>query len=98
MVIASRYDVTTHERWLSPPRSRTIVGSAVETIVWSSDASSITTMSAPRTAVGGRVLGRVVTRGRVPCGPAAGGSGWPRSREAELRAGEVELAALAQFA
>src|SRR6478609_486069 len=32
-----------------PPSSSTIVGSAVETIVWSSDASSITTTSAPMT-------------------------------------------------
>src|SRR4051794_17548102 len=28
--------------WFRPPRSETIVGSAVETIVWSSEASSIT--------------------------------------------------------
>src|SRR4051812_33225212 len=32
-----------------PPSSPTIVGSAVDTIVWSSDASSITSISAPRT-------------------------------------------------
>src|SRR4029078_10737492 len=31
-----------------PPRSPTIVGSAVETIVWSSDASSRTSRSAPK--------------------------------------------------
>jgi hypothetical protein len=35
------YAVTTHESWSTPPRSPTIVGSAVETIVWSSEASSI---------------------------------------------------------
>jgi hypothetical protein len=29
----SRYAVTTHEIWSSPPRSPTIVGSAVATIV-----------------------------------------------------------------
>src|SRR6266404_2034546 len=34
--------------WLSPPRSPTIVGSAVETIVWSSDASSRTSISATK--------------------------------------------------
>jgi hypothetical protein len=32
-VDASRYEVTTHERCSRPPRSRTIVGSAVDTIV-----------------------------------------------------------------
>src|SRR5882724_11722032 len=48
MVEASRYAVTTHERCWSPPRSPTIVGSAVDTIVWSSDASRITRISAPK--------------------------------------------------
>ena len=38
--------MTTHEMCSSPPRSPTIVGSAVDTIVWSSDASSITSISA----------------------------------------------------
>ena len=33
IVAASRYAVTTHERCEMPPRSPTIVGSAVETIV-----------------------------------------------------------------
>lgn len=47
-VAASRYAVTTHDRWLSPPRSLTIVGSAVDTIVWSSAASSMASMRAPR--------------------------------------------------
>ena len=36
--------MTTHDRCSSPPSSPTIVGSAVETIVWSSDASSITSI------------------------------------------------------
>ncbi len=36
IVSASRYDDTTQDRWPAPPRSPTIVGSAVETIVWSS--------------------------------------------------------------
>ena len=31
-----------------PPSSPTIVGSAVDTIVWSSEASSITSISAPK--------------------------------------------------
>ncbi len=37
--------MTTHEMCSSPPSSPTIVGSAVDTIVWSSDASSITSIS-----------------------------------------------------
>ena len=40
-VAARRYAVTTQESWSMPPRSPTIVGSAVETIVWSSEARSI---------------------------------------------------------
>src|SRR6478672_4084564 len=47
-VDATRYAVTTHERWFRPPRSPTIVGSAVATIVWSSAASSMPSMSPPR--------------------------------------------------
>ena len=46
-VEASMYAVTTQDRWDRPPRSLTIVGSAVDTIVWSSAASSIASMSAP---------------------------------------------------
>src|SRR5207302_1294063 len=57
-VDASRYAVTTHERCWSPPRSPTIVGSAVDTIVWSSDASRMTSISAPKT-----------TRTRWRCSP-----------------------------
>ena len=48
-VCASRYAVTTQEMWLRPPRSPTIVGSAVETIVWSSDAISSTSISPVKT-------------------------------------------------
>src|SRR5262245_60760259 len=46
-VDASRYAVTTQDRWDSPCRSPAIVGSAVATIVWSSAASSIPSSSAP---------------------------------------------------
>jgi hypothetical protein len=46
MVDVSRYAVTTHDRLLRPPSSPTIVGSAVDTMVWSSAASSITSSSA----------------------------------------------------
>ncbi|GAA3809509.1 hypothetical protein GCM10022380_28950 [Amycolatopsis tucumanensis] len=38
--------MTTHDRWFAPPRSATIVGRAVDTIVWSSAASSIPSMIA----------------------------------------------------
>src|SRR5262245_20678709 len=47
-VAVRRYAVTTQERWSSPPRSPTIVGSAVETIVWSSAARRRTSSSAPK--------------------------------------------------
>src|SRR5581483_1958456 len=46
-----------------PPRSPTIVGSAVETIVWSSDASSSTSSSAPK-------IRRTRSRCTVPAGAA----------------------------
>ena len=46
-VAVSRYAVTTQESSFSPPRSLVIVGSAVDTIVWSSAASSIVSMRAP---------------------------------------------------
>ena len=39
------YAVNTHEYWVIPPRSLTIRGSAVATIVWSSAASSSVTIS-----------------------------------------------------
>ena len=54
-VCASRYAVTTHERWSKPPRSPTIVGSAVDTIVASSAASSITSTSPAKTTDSRRV-------------------------------------------
>ena len=41
IVSASRYAVTTQDRWVAPPRSPTMVGNAVPTIVWSSAASSM---------------------------------------------------------
>ncbi len=47
-VLASRYAVTTQDSRFSPPRSPTIVGSAVDTIVWSSAASRIASISARR--------------------------------------------------
>src|SRR4051794_21062319 len=57
-VDASRYEVTTQERWLRPPRSPTIVGSAVETIVWSSAARNIPSIRAPKTVHSGRPVSR----------------------------------------
>src|SRR5579864_7505134 len=47
-VWASRNALVTHDRWVRPPRSLTIVGSAVATIVWSSAARSSTSISAPK--------------------------------------------------
>ncbi len=46
-VDASRYAVTTQDRCSRPPRSLTMVGRAVETMVWSSAASSRPSSSAP---------------------------------------------------
>lgn len=51
IVSASRYDVTTQDRCPAPPRSPTMVGSAVPTMVWSSAASSIPSSTAPKTAL-----------------------------------------------
>ena len=48
MVEARRYAVTTHERWFNPCRSPAMVGSAVDTIVWSSDARNMPSISAER--------------------------------------------------
>src|SRR3954451_13086104 len=50
-VAPTRYAVTTHESWSRPPRSPTIVGSAVATIVWSSDASSIASRRPPKVSM-----------------------------------------------
>jgi len=44
-VVVNRYAVTTHDRFCTSPSSPTIVGSAVDTIVWSSAASSIPAIS-----------------------------------------------------
>src|SRR5471032_448468 len=49
IVDVSKYDVTTHDRLSSPPSSPTIVGSAVETMVWSNAASSMTIINAEKT-------------------------------------------------
>ncbi len=49
IVSARRYDETTHDRWPPPPRSPTIEGSAVETMVWSSAASSIPSATVVKT-------------------------------------------------
>ncbi len=49
IVDVSRYAVTTQNSLLIPPRSPAIVGSAVDTIVESSDAISITSISAANT-------------------------------------------------
>lgn len=69
-VSASRYEVTTHDMWAAPPRSATMVGRAVPTMVWSSAASRTPSMIVPkmtlrrrRSSTGGAVAvaGAVVT-------------------------------------
>jgi hypothetical protein len=44
-VLVNRYAVTTHDSELNPPRSPTMVGSAVDTIVWSRLANTIANIS-----------------------------------------------------
>lgn len=68
-VSASRYAVTTHDMCAAPPRSDTIVGSAVPTIVWSSAASSM-----PSTIVAKTMLRRRLSSTGGPGAPAAGGA------------------------
>ena len=69
--------MTTHERWLRPPRSPTIVGSAVETIVWSSAARNMPSISAAKTVVSARpargasLAGSRVARARTVRRPCA---------------------------
>ena len=58
-VAASRYAVTTQESWSRPPSSPTIVGRAVDTIVWSSEASSIASSSPENVSSTRRRSGRV---------------------------------------
>ena len=50
MVLARTYAVVTHRRWLMPPSSPTMVGSAVETMVWSSEPMTIAIIRATNTA------------------------------------------------
>lgn len=51
MVLVSTYPVVTHSIWSTPPSSPTMVGSAVETMVWSSEPMTMATSSAVNTAV-----------------------------------------------
>jgi hypothetical protein len=71
IVWLNRYDVTTQETWLWPLRSQTIVGSAVETMVWSSAASSIPSMITPKTRLMWRrsSIGRGGSAGRASAVP-----------------------------
>ena len=50
-VEASMYAVTTQDRWLAPPRSPTIVGSAVATIVWSRAARNMPSITPANTSM-----------------------------------------------
>ena len=51
IVSVSRYAVTTQDRCPAPPSSPTIVGSAVETIVWSSAARNMPSRTVPNTTL-----------------------------------------------
>src|ERR671934_1499340 len=98
-VEASRYEVTTHERWLSPPRSPTIVGSAVETIVWSSAARNMPSMSAAKTVHSARPWSRPSSAMLPPRRARELGLGQRRRRQRARRLGpqsveqEAEIAA-----
>ena len=81
MVSVRRYDVTTHETCDPPPRSATMVGRAVETIVWSRAASSIPSMIVPKT----RLIWRRVSVGATGSGRATADAipeppAWPPGR------------------
>src|SRR6184192_3879874 len=78
-VEARRYDVTTQERWLRPPRSPTIVGSAVETIVWSSAARNMPSINAAKTVHSALPV-------RRPC--SGMGGALPSRNPRELRTGQ----------
>lgn len=68
MVSANRYDVTTQLMCPAPPRSPTMVGRAVETMVWSRAESSMPSMTVTNTRfICVRPMGG---RARVP-GPVA---------------------------
>src|SRR5438067_5144052 len=86
-VDASRYDVTTQERWLRPPRSPTIVGSAVETIVWSSAARNMPSMSAAKTVQSARPWSRPSSAMLPPRRPRELGLGQRRRRQRARRLG-----------
>ena len=76
-VEASTYAVTTQDRWVTPPRSPTILGSAVETTSWSSMASMIASSSPGRMISTSR---RTPVPSAPPLGAAAAfASAMPRS-------------------
>src|SRR3954464_8273679 len=98
-VAASRYAVTTHERRSMPPSSPTIVGSAVETIVWSSDASSITsirpltTTRMRRRSVARAVIAQVLPLLRLAC-RAVQPALEPRPQRLHVAGGDVAAVAI----
>src|SRR6478735_7243379 len=65
IVSVSRYDVTTQDTCAPPPRSPTMVGRAVETMVWSRAASSIPSMIVPKTRLIWRRLRVGATGGAI---------------------------------
>ena len=65
----------TQAMWDPPFRSPTIVGSAVDTIVWSSAASSMPSMSAPMMSR----MRRRLSPGRAPLPAMSAAGGWKPS-------------------
>src|SRR5688500_10900421 len=62
-VVASRYAVVIHAMWETPPSSPTMVGIAVDTMVWSRAAMSMPASRAPKIVL---IRRRVRTSGTAP--------------------------------
>ena len=76
-VDASTYAVVTHSMWSTPPSSPTMVGRAVDTIVWSSELTNMASMSPANTAMSERLLMISPCSGTAP---ACGGRPVPSAR------------------
>src|SRR3954471_12349534 len=90
-VVASRYAVVIHAMCETPPRSPTMVGIAVETMVWSRAAISMPASSAAKivlirrrvSTIGGAAASVIGACTEVSSGSACG---WPRPRARRERA------------
>src|SRR4051812_42426687 len=85
-VVASRYAVVIHAMWETPPRSPTMVGIAVDTIVWSRAAMSMPASSAEKMRLTRRrvrtIGGAVRSVGGACTGISIGRTSAPRVRGA----------------